>query len=92
MSRKEHVPIRSCLGCGERGGQIDMLRITRNDGGRLVIDATRRAGGRGGYLHHSVDCWTRFVQRKGMVRSFRAAVERSARAALFAEWQVGICQ
>jgi predicted RNA-binding protein YlxR (DUF448 family) len=61
-----------------------LVRIVRVDTGALAVDATRRAGGRGGYLHRQPECWGRFAQRKGPVRSLRAVVDRPARAALVA--------
>jgi predicted RNA-binding protein YlxR (DUF448 family) len=65
--------------------QAAMDRIVRAPTGALRIDPARGAGGRGGYLHPNPQCWARFAQRKGPVRSFRAAVDRPARTALVAE-------
>jgi predicted RNA-binding protein YlxR (DUF448 family) len=77
--------MRSCLGCGLIDAQMEMQRIVREPTGALRVDAARRAGGRGGYLHPNPHCWARFAQRKGPVRSFRAAVDRPTRAALVAQ-------
>jgi predicted RNA-binding protein YlxR (DUF448 family) len=70
--------------------QPALIRIVRDGTGRLALDARRRAGGRGGYLHPTPECWMRFMQRKGPVRSFRAAVDRPARAALVAQLRSGV--
>ncbi len=67
-----------------------MLRVVRDTSGGLMIDSSRRAGGRGGYLHRAEDCWARFLRRKGMVRSLRAAIDRPARAALVSKLQIGV--
>lgn len=61
-----------------------MVRIVRDAAGELHLDERRTAPGRGGYLHRSADCWTRFARGKGMIRSLGSAVERTARAALVA--------
>ena len=82
------MPIRTCMGCGAFAPQRELLRIVRTAAGELRLDAARRAGGRGGYLHQRSDCWTRFAKRKGALRSLRAAVDRPARAALVAELQL----
>ena len=79
--------MRTCLGCGMVDRQATLLRIVRDAAGTLGIDAPRRAGGRGGYLHPHPDCWARFAQRKGPVRSLRVAVDRPTRAALIAQLQ-----
>ena len=84
MSRRGRVPMRTCLGCGAIDPQQTLLRVVRTDGRSLGVDAERRAGGRGGYLHLRPECWARFARRKGSVRSLRAPVDRATRAALVA--------
>ncbi|MBX3023386.1 YlxR family protein [bacterium] len=79
-----HVPIRTCMGCGAAAPQGGLLRVVRAADGALALDVSRRAGGRGGYLHRRRDCWDRFAKRKGPLRSLRATVDRPARAALVA--------
>jgi predicted RNA-binding protein YlxR (DUF448 family) len=85
VSKRGHVSMRTCLGCGARDPQRALWRIVRDDGGGLRPDVERRLGGRGGYLHPRPDCWGRFARRKGLVRSLRASVDRPARAALVAQ-------
>jgi hypothetical protein len=79
-----HVPVRTCIGCGSRERQDALLRVVRDASGVLQLDTRRRRGGRGGYLHQRRECWARFAQRKGPVRSWRATVDRPARTALTA--------
>jgi predicted RNA-binding protein YlxR (DUF448 family) len=79
--------MRTCLGCGAVDRQHALVRVVRDAAGRVAVDADRRKAGRGGYLHPFPECWVKFARRKGSVRSFRAAVDRPARAALVAELQ-----
>jgi predicted RNA-binding protein YlxR (DUF448 family) len=67
-----------------------MLRIVRTSAGALELDA--RGEGRGGYLHRLEPCWRSFAQKKGMLRSLRASVDREARAALVERLQEGVLQ
>ncbi len=83
--RRRHLPMRVCLGCGAVDQQAAMLRIVRTPDGRLALDAARRAGGRGGYLHRQSACWVEFARRKGLVRSLRAPADRAVRSALVTE-------
>ena len=76
------MPVRTCLGCGRRDPQVAMLRIVWNPPEGLLLDAGCDRGGRGGYLHSDEGCWDRFARRKGMLRSLRTAVDRTARATL----------
>lgn len=85
MTRTGHVPFRTCIGCGERAAQGELLRIVCGADGGLSVDPERRAGGRGGYLHRTPACWDEFRRRKGMVRSLGRTVSKSAREALLAE-------
>lgn len=82
MSRTNAVPIRTCMGCGVAAAQADLCRVVRDEAGGLLPDRSRRAPGRGGYLHLRQDCLARFARRKGALRSLRASIDRPARAAL----------
>ena len=75
------------MGCGETAPQGGLLRVVRTADGGLQLDAARRAGGRGGYLHRDRECLNRFAKRKGPLRSLRASVDRPARIALVAALQ-----
>jgi uncharacterized protein len=82
VTRGVHVPVRTCIGCGLRDRQAEMFRLTWAPGGGLLVDSGCNSGGRGGYLHRSEECWVRFARRKGMVRSLKVSVDRSARTML----------
>ena len=77
------VPVRTCLGCGARAPQADLLRVTATDG-VLRVDGARRAPGRGGYLHRDPNCWSAFGRRRGSIRSLRVSVAATERARLIA--------
>jgi predicted RNA-binding protein YlxR (DUF448 family) len=76
-----HVPIRTCVGCGERAPQAAMIRVARTADG-LCPDPGRRQPGRGAYLHPVVSCWESFAARRGPVRSLRATPTRAERERL----------
>jgi predicted RNA-binding protein YlxR (DUF448 family) len=82
VSRVRHRPVRSCVGCGERAPQQDLLCLALAPDGSLRIVDRRRRMGRTAYLHHRPACWERFTARKGPVRSLRRSVEKSARIAV----------
>jgi predicted RNA-binding protein YlxR (DUF448 family) len=75
------APIRTCVGCGARSPQGHLMRFVAA-GDALVVDPRRRLPGRGAWLHRQPSCWNAFVQRRGTVRSLRAAPSRPAREAL----------
>lgn len=75
------APIRTCVGCGARAPQADLVRLVAS-GRDLVLDPRRRLPGRGAWLHRDPACWGAFVQRRGAVRSLRSTPSREAREAL----------
>lgn len=76
-------PIRTCVGCRQRGPQAGLIRFTMRTSG-LAADGVFRAPGRGAYLHHDSDCWRAFARRRGPVRSLRLFPSTSDRDALVA--------
>jgi predicted RNA-binding protein YlxR (DUF448 family) len=53
----------------------------------LLLDRSRRLGGRGAYVHRTAACWQQFASRKGVVRSLRRSIDKSVRQALLAALQ-----
>jgi predicted RNA-binding protein YlxR (DUF448 family) len=82
MSRTGHVAVRTCIGCGVRAPQQELLCVASVSDGTLQIVDGRRRLGRTGYLHRRHECWERFAARKGAVRSLGRNVEKSVRMAV----------
>ena len=80
MAWDEHRPQRTCLGCGSRDDQKNLIRITIAADGELITDPG--GYGRGGYLHHRHDCWQAFVRRKNTHRAFRVNISKEAKQKL----------
>jgi uncharacterized protein len=74
-------PIRTCVGCGARAPQSELVRFVVL-ASVLALDGRCRQPGRGAYLHRESTCWAAFVRRRGTVRSLRATPSRAAREAL----------
>lgn len=64
-------PIRTCLGCGATGPRRGLARLAIADGGRVVVDVTKRIGGRGAWLHPAEACLGRALKRRAFARAFR---------------------
>lgn len=84
MSGAKHGrgPVRTCVGCGSRDSAASLIRLVRQQDGALVVDRRGGKPGRGAHLHRAEDCWSQFARKRGVVRSFRAAVQPQTRAAL----------
>jgi predicted RNA-binding protein YlxR (DUF448 family) len=71
--REEPVE-RTCVGCGGKADpRLDPAGLVRlaAPGGRLQLDAGRRLGGRGAWLHRSPACLERALGRRALPRALR---------------------
>ncbi|HSD22592.1 MAG TPA: YlxR family protein [Anaeromyxobacter sp.] len=72
-------PVRTCVGCGERAAQRQLVRL-KTDGERVIFDRQRR-GGRGAWLHASAGCLEKALRRRALPRALHrpeAAVDAAA--------------
>jgi predicted RNA-binding protein YlxR (DUF448 family) len=77
------TPIRTCVGCGERSNQSQLLRFFLGKDGELTAGSGH---GRGGYLHLRRQCVQNFAKaRSGFVRSLRVVAPREIRARFVAQ-------
>ena len=64
-------PIRSCVGCGRKAAQSELLRFVAKDG-RLIPGSTEP--GRGAYTCRRLTCFERAVSRRAFNRTLRQTV------------------
>jgi len=64
-------PVRSCIGCGRKAPQGELLRFVAKDG-KLVAGAHER--GRGAYTCRRLSCFERAVARRAFNRTLRRNV------------------
>jgi uncharacterized protein len=64
------APVRTCIGCGARAAQSDLIRVVAA-GDEIVPDVTSRLPGRGAYLHPSLACLEQAQRRKAFPRALR---------------------
>ena len=65
-------PIRSCVGCGRKAPQSELLRFVAEEG-RLVPG--RGKPGRGAYTCRRLPCFERAVARRAFNRTLRRTVQ-----------------
>ena len=67
-------PLRTCLGCGQKGLKGDLVRIVMVDG-VLMVDTERRLPGRGAYICPREECVELLRKKKGRLSySLRASM------------------
>ncbi len=62
LPRPKRIPQRTCIGCRAEQGKRDFVRLVRTPEGRVVVDATGRANGRGAYVHPIQRCWVKALK------------------------------
>lgn len=84
MSQKASrpLPVRRCVGCGERRTKKELIRIVRTPEGGIVLDATGRRNGRGAYICPSDACLTKAIRNKGLERSLDTRIPEEILTAL----------
>lgn len=63
-------PVRTCIGCGAKKAQGELLRVVASPEGGVVVDRTSRQPGRGAYLC-GAGCLSAALKRKAFGRAFR---------------------
>ena len=66
-------PERTCVGCGRKAPQHELVRFAAPDG-TLRPDPGRRLPGRGAYAHARLSCFERAVARRAFSRALRKTV------------------
>ncbi len=67
-------PVRTCVGCRQRGNRSDLIRIA-NFQGNLSVDTEKKMPGRGSWIHKKTKCLETAVERKAFGRAFRGKVD-----------------
>ena len=76
--KAKHVPIRTCLGCGQKSLKGELIRIVMADGA-LRVDEAGRLPGRGAYLCPDTACISSLLKKQGKLSySLRVSVPRAA--------------
>lgn len=63
-------PVRTCVGCREAKPKDEMIRVCCYEG-KLSVDPTGRAKGRGVYVCRDPECLKKVIKKQGFKRGFR---------------------
>jgi len=79
-----HVPLRTCVGCRERGAKRELVRLVVAGEG-VRIDRTGSAPGRGAYVHPYRACVEAALARGAIARALRVGLNEDGAATLRAD-------
>ena len=71
------IPMRSCVVTGEKCEKRDLIRVVRDNTGRVFVDLTGKANGRGAYLKRDLDVIKKAKMNKILDRRLEVSVETS---------------
>lgn len=69
------IPQRTCLGCGEAKPKKELIRIVKQNDGKIFIDKTGKANGRGAYICNNVECLEKAIKSKRLERNFETKID-----------------
>ncbi|MBQ6707062.1 MAG: YlxR family protein [Clostridia bacterium] len=87
MPVERKIPLRKCVGCGERKTKKELVRVVRENENTFSIDRTGKKDGRGAYLCPDIAC-LQIAQKKHLLeRSFSCQIPDEIYARLEEELQ-----
>lgn len=75
-----------CIACRELKDKKQMLRVVKNTEGKIFIDFSSKASGRGAYICDNPDCIKKLKKQKLLNKAFSSAVEDAVYAAIEEEY------
>lgn len=85
--RSRHVPRRTCIGCGLKRPQTELVRLAAGErAGTIVLDRRRRLPGRGAYLCPRTQCLAEALRRRRVDRALRVRLTEDQRRELESDW------
>lgn len=60
----KEFPVRTCLGCYNKRNKNELLRIVKSNSGKVLLDSTGKAEGRGSYICCNIDCVEKLIKNK----------------------------
>lgn len=71
------IPQRTCVGCNNQKNKNELIRIVMNKEGKVFVDKTGKANGRGAYICNSLECLDKAIKAKRLERAFEISLDNS---------------
>ena len=70
------IPLRTCVGCKEVKPKKELIRVVKQSDGKIMLDFTGKANGRGAYLCPNADCLSQAIKTKRLSREFECEIPK----------------
>lgn len=74
--KKNKIPLRKCIACGERKSKKDLLRIVKNNEKGAIIDESGKINGRGAYICSNIECLINAEKSNKLARALKTDIEK----------------
>lgn len=86
MPKQKKIPLRQCVACRELKEKKQMLRLVKNAEGKIFLDFSGKASGRGAYVCDQSECIERLKAKRMIDRAFACKVDDSVYASIEEEY------
>ena len=70
------IPLRKCIATNERLPKQELIRIVKNNEGKVFIDLTGKANGRGAYVKRSNEAIDIAIKKNSLSRALECTIEQ----------------
>ena len=77
MRYLKKLPERTCIGCNEKKLKKELVRIVKNKEGKIFLDKTAKANGRGAYICNNIEGLEKAQKAKRLERAFEMSIDSS---------------
>jgi predicted RNA-binding protein YlxR (DUF448 family) len=70
------IPLRTCVGCKEVKPKKELIRVVKQSDGKIMLDFTGKANGRGAYLCPNPDCLAQAIKTRRLSREFECEIPK----------------
>lgn len=86
MPKSKKIPLRMCIACRELKEKNSMLRIVRNGEGKIFLDFSSKAAGRGAYICDNTECIKKLKKQRLLNKVFSCSVDDGVYSAIEEEY------
>ena len=70
-------PQRMCIACRQMQDKKNLIRVVKDNSGKVFIDDTFKQNGRGAYVCNNKECIEKIIKNKLLAKTFKCEVEES---------------
>ncbi len=86
MPKTKKIPLRQCIACRELKEKREMLRIVKTSEGKIFLDFSSKAAGRGAYICDNPECIKKLKKARLIDKVFGCRADDAVYAAIEEEY------